>query len=180
MKTSCVLSVLAAAGSAVAGTSVVSSAKPYATAPAPAPPSTNGTIGPDKDGKYEISAEGIRASFIPYGASITNLFVKDKNGIERDIVLGFDNASHYSVDKFHPHLGGVPGEFWDAARRRGHGQGTDDQQVVMRTALRTARSLLMVLTTTLRLMKTVEGTRSTVVLMAGIGYVLQDDRSNRV
>lgn len=67
--------------------------------------------GPDEDGKYEISAEGIRGLFIPYGASIANLFINDTNGIERDIVLGFDNASHYSVDPFHPHLGGVPGRY---------------------------------------------------------------------
>ncbi|KAF2193841.1 galactose mutarotase-like protein [Zopfia rhizophila CBS 207.26] len=72
---------------------------------------TNSTLGPDTDGKYEISAEGIRGLFIPYGASITNLFINDTNGIERDIVLGFDNASHYSVDPFHPHLGGVPGRY---------------------------------------------------------------------
>jgi aldose 1-epimerase len=74
-----------------------------------ATPSSNSTTGPDANGKYEISAEGIRGLFIPYGASIANLFINDTNGIERDIVLGFDNASHYSVDPFHPHLGGVPG-----------------------------------------------------------------------
>ena len=68
-------------------------------------------IGPDADGKYEISADGIRGLFIPYGASISNLFITDKHGVERDIVLGFDNASHYSVDQFHPHLGGVPGRY---------------------------------------------------------------------
>ncbi|KAF2116225.1 galactose mutarotase-like domain-containing protein [Lophiotrema nucula] len=71
----------------------------------------NSTLGPNADGKYELSAEGIRAYFIPYGASISNLFINDTNGIERDIVLGFDNASHYSVDPFHPHLGGVPGRY---------------------------------------------------------------------
>lgn len=65
--------------------------------------------GPDADGKYTIAAEGIRAQFIYYGASLTNLFVNDTNGIERDIVLGYDNASYYSIDKSHPHLGGVPG-----------------------------------------------------------------------
>ena len=70
----------------------------------------NGTLGPDVNGKYEISAEGIRGLFIPYGASISNLFINDTNGIERDIVLGFDNASHYSVDPYHPHFGGVPGK----------------------------------------------------------------------
>jgi len=26
---------------------------------------------------------------------MTNLFVKDKNGVERDIVVGFDNAADY-------------------------------------------------------------------------------------
>lgn len=71
----------------------------------------NETLGPDVDGKYEISAEGIRGLFIPYGASITNLFIKDRTGVERDIVLGHDNASFYSVDPFHPHLGGVPGRY---------------------------------------------------------------------
>ncbi|OJD31295.1 aldose 1-epimerase [Diplodia corticola] len=65
----------------------------------------------DADGKYEISAEGIRANFIAYGASISNLFINDTNGVERDIVLGFDNASYYGIDKLHPHLGGVPGRY---------------------------------------------------------------------
>lgn len=63
------------------------------------------------DGKYEISSEGIRANFIPYGASLSNLFINDTHGVERDIVLGFDNASYYSVDKLHPHLCGVPGRY---------------------------------------------------------------------
>ena len=62
------------------------------------------------NGKYQISAEGIRANFSPYGASISNLFITDVHGVERDIVLGFDNASYYSIDKSHPHLGGVPGK----------------------------------------------------------------------
>ena len=30
--------------------------------------------------KYTISANGINATFIPYGARITSLFVQDKNG----------------------------------------------------------------------------------------------------
>ena len=61
------------------------------------------------DGKYTIVSEGIRIQFIPYGASITNLFINDTNGIERDVVLGYDNASYYPRDKSHPHMGGVPG-----------------------------------------------------------------------
>ena len=38
--------------------------------------------------KYTISAPGINASFIPYGARLTNLFVEDKNGDPQDVVLG--------------------------------------------------------------------------------------------
>ncbi|KAE9986934.1 hypothetical protein Vi05172_g226 [Venturia inaequalis] len=67
--------------------------------------------GPGPDGKYTLEAPGIRAKFIPYGASISNLFINDTNGVERDIVLGFDNATYYSIDKQHPHLGGVPGRY---------------------------------------------------------------------
>lgn len=36
--------------------------------------------GPGSDGKYTLQAEGIRAKFIPYGASISNLFINDTNG----------------------------------------------------------------------------------------------------
>ncbi|KAL1306253.1 hypothetical protein AAFC00_004343 [Neodothiora populina] len=75
----------------------------------------NGTVGNGStvspDGKYEISSEGIRANFIPYGASISNLFITDVHGVERDIVLGFDNASYYGIDRQHPHFGGVPGRY---------------------------------------------------------------------
>lgn len=67
--------------------------------------------GPDADGKYTISAPGIRAHYIPYGASLSNLFINDTHGIERDVVLGFDNASYYSVDTSHPHLNGIPGRY---------------------------------------------------------------------
>lgn len=70
-----------------------------------------GAPGPDANGKYTISAPGIRAHYIPYGASISNLFINDTRGIERDIVMGFDNASYYTIDRQHPHLGGVPGRY---------------------------------------------------------------------
>jgi aldose 1-epimerase len=68
-------------------------------------------LGPDINGKYELIGVGIRANFIPYGASISNLFINDSSGIERDIVGGFDNASYYGIDKQHPHFGGVPGRY---------------------------------------------------------------------
>ncbi|KAH8599339.1 galactose mutarotase-like domain-containing protein [Bisporella sp. PMI_857] len=69
------------------------------------------STGPDENGKYEIVGSGIRALFVPYGASIANLFINDTSGIERDIVTGFDNATYYGIDKQHPHFGGVPGRY---------------------------------------------------------------------
>jgi aldose 1-epimerase len=73
---------------------------------------------PGADGKFTLWSEGIRANFIPYGASISNLFINDTNGVERDIVLGFDNATYYSIDASHPHLGGVPGRYANRIKNR--------------------------------------------------------------
>ena len=66
---------------------------------------------PGADGCYTIKAEGIKAQFIPYGATLTNLFVKDKNGKDVDVVLGYDNASYYPVDPGHPVLNSIPGRY---------------------------------------------------------------------
>jgi aldose 1-epimerase len=72
---------------------------------------SNSTKGPDKDGKYWIEGDGIRAAFIRYGASVSNFMIQDQYGIERDIVAGFDNATYYEQDRQHPHYGGVPGRY---------------------------------------------------------------------
>ncbi|KAI7912711.1 aldose 1-epimerase [Pyricularia oryzae] len=66
---------------------------------------------PGKDGRYTIESDGIKAQFIPYGATLTNLWVKDKNGENVDIVLGYDNASYYPVDPSHPVLNAIPGRY---------------------------------------------------------------------
>ncbi len=71
---------------------------------------------PDKDGKYWIHGDGISAAFVPYGASISNLLINDKHGVQRDIVVGFDNASYYSIDTQHGHFGGVPGRYANRIR----------------------------------------------------------------
>jgi hypothetical protein len=82
---------------------------------------------PDKDGRYTISAPGIKAQvctrdmagtrrfqsadltaqFIPYGATLTNLFVKDKNGKDVDVVLGYDDVEYYRQST--PHLLAIKG-----------------------------------------------------------------------
>ncbi|KAL8285722.1 hypothetical protein RB597_002680 [Gaeumannomyces tritici] len=66
---------------------------------------------PDADGRYTIKAKGIKAQFIPYGATLTNLFVSDKNGKDVDVVLGYDNTSYYPVDPGHPVLNAIPGRY---------------------------------------------------------------------
>ena len=50
---------------------------------------------PGSDGRYTIAAPGIKAQFIPYGATLTNLFVKDKSGKDIDVVLGYDDVDYY-------------------------------------------------------------------------------------
>lgn len=63
--------------------------------------------------KYTISAPGINASFIAYGARLTNLFVSDKNGNAQDVVLGYDNGTQYLVDTEtnHTYFGPVVGRY---------------------------------------------------------------------
>lgn len=68
------------------------------------------------NGKYEISSEGIRAHFVPYGASLSNLFMETVHDEEVDVVLGFDNASFYTSGPWHPHLNGVPGRYANRIR----------------------------------------------------------------
>jgi hypothetical protein len=41
---------------------------------------------PDARGRYTLQAEGIKAQFIPYGATLTNLWVKGK--LRRSTELG--------------------------------------------------------------------------------------------
>ncbi|KAK5662477.1 hypothetical protein OQA88_8388 [Cercophora sp. LCS_1] len=66
---------------------------------------------PGPDGRYTISAPGIKAQFIPYGASLTNLFVKDKNGADIDVVLGYDDIDYYPKDPGHPVYNAIPGRY---------------------------------------------------------------------
>ncbi|KAK3948738.1 galactose mutarotase-like domain-containing protein [Pseudoneurospora amorphoporcata] len=75
------------------------------------------------DGKYTITAPGIKAQFIPYGATLTNLFVKDKNGKDIDVVLGYDDVDYYPKDPGHPVYNAIPGRY---ANRIGKGKYTID------------------------------------------------------
>lgn len=45
---------------------------------------------------YEISNNnGMRMVLTDFGASVVSIFIKDKNGVERDVVLGYDDVSVY-------------------------------------------------------------------------------------
>ena len=46
----------------------------------------------------------IQWQFIPYGATLTNLFVKDKNGEDVDVVLGYDDVEYYRKHPTPPRL----------------------------------------------------------------------------
>jgi aldose 1-epimerase len=63
--------------------------------------------------KYTISAPGINASFIPYGARLTSLFVNDKCGNPQDVVLGYDTGEQYLTDTetVHTYFGAVVGRY---------------------------------------------------------------------
>ena len=63
--------------------------------------------------KYTIAAAGINASFIPYGARLTNLLVNDKNGNPQDVVLGYDNGTQYlnDTETVHTYFGAVVGRY---------------------------------------------------------------------
>ena len=63
--------------------------------------------------KYTITAPGINASFIPYGARLTNLFVPDKDGTLQDVVLGYDSGTTYlnDTETDHTYFGAVVGRY---------------------------------------------------------------------
>ena len=63
--------------------------------------------------KHTISAPGINASLIAYGATLTNLYVNDKAGNPRDIVVGYDDGRQYYQDSQtnHTYFGAVVGRY---------------------------------------------------------------------
>lgn len=62
---------------------------------------------------HNISAPdgSIYGSFVGLGASVQSLFVKDRHGSFRDIVLGYDNTSEYLHHPINPRMGSVVGRY---------------------------------------------------------------------
>ena len=48
---------------------------------------------------YEIKAEGISAKIISFGAALQSLNVKDRDGQDRDVVVGYDSPEEYTKTK---------------------------------------------------------------------------------
>ena len=96
---SSILALLAAATSIVSAQNVTSS--PY-------PPFSG-----DPFQKYILQAKGIKASFIPYGARLTNLYVYDKNGDWQDVAVGYDSGKRYlrDTETDHTYFGAVVGRY---------------------------------------------------------------------
>ena len=83
-------------------------------------------FGTDKDGKeiykYTLTDnEGNSLSVLNYGATIQSLVITDKNGVKKDVVLGFDNLPQYENNADRTYFGAVigrvanrieNGEFW--------------------------------------------------------------------
>lgn len=55
--------------------------------------------------------DSIRATFQPYGSGVTELWVKDRWGGWRDIVLGYDNTTNWATDPNHPNFGPIVGRY---------------------------------------------------------------------
>ena len=59
---------------------------------------------------YEISnGGGLRVLLTDYGASVVSIFVKDKDGNERDVILGYDNVKSY--EKEYSYFGATVGRY---------------------------------------------------------------------
>ncbi|KAG8696432.1 hypothetical protein FRC08_007153 [Ceratobasidium sp. 394] len=63
--------------------------------------------------QYTITAPdgSISASFIGSGASLTELWVKDKFGKARDVILGYDDRTRWQTDPDHPVFGSIVGRY---------------------------------------------------------------------
>jgi len=63
--------------------------------------------------KYNLTAAGISASFIAYGARLTNLIVSDRNGKPQDVAVGYDKGAQYANDTttVHTYFGAVVGRY---------------------------------------------------------------------
>ncbi|KAF5336803.1 hypothetical protein D9758_015851 [Tetrapyrgos nigripes] len=53
----------------------------------------------------------ITAKFVSFGATMTELWVKDRNGRARDVILGYDDNSKLLTDPAHPVFNPIVGRY---------------------------------------------------------------------
>jgi aldose 1-epimerase len=82
-----------------------------ATAAPPDPYNCAGLAAQGAFTPYELSnGDGLTLRFIPYGATVTNIFVRGRDGAFRDVVLGFDDPTQYcNATQEHPYFGALIG-----------------------------------------------------------------------
>lgn len=59
--------------------------------------------------EYTLYADGINATFIGHGARLTHMYVNDRQGTPRDIVVGYDNPEQYLQETKPSYFGPVVG-----------------------------------------------------------------------
>ena len=59
--------------------------------------------------EYNLYADGVNATFIGYGARLTHMFVNDRQGTPRDIVVGYDSPAEYVAETKPSYFGAVVG-----------------------------------------------------------------------
>lgn len=50
-------------------------------------------------------------TFLPYGATVSEIWVKDRNNAWQDVILGFDNTTNYGTDLAHNFFGPIVGRY---------------------------------------------------------------------
>ncbi|WWC89643.1 uncharacterized protein L201_004568 [Kwoniella dendrophila CBS 6074] len=80
---------------------------------------------------YSIYAYGINATFLPYGARLTSLYVHDRNNTPRDVVLGYDDPAQYVKDTAtnHTYFGPIVGRYANRIRNGTFTIGDTEYQV---------------------------------------------------
>lgn len=59
--------------------------------------------------EYTLEAEGIKASFIPFGARLKSLRVPDREGDWREVNLGYETGKGYADETAPSYFGAVIG-----------------------------------------------------------------------
>ncbi|GMK54769.1 hypothetical protein CspeluHIS016_0113550 [Cutaneotrichosporon spelunceum] len=67
--------------------------------------------------EYTLSADGITATFIPFGARLKSLRVPDANGLWRQVTLGFANIQSYANEAVVYYYGAVIGRYANRIRK---------------------------------------------------------------